>query len=115
MMMIRNVHTSSRYDWGAGCEGWRLLDRRDLRVIRERVPPGAGEVRHRHQRARQLFVVLAGALDVIVGDVHHELGPGDALEIEPGHSHQVGNQSQVAVEFLVISAPSTDGDREDLP
>lgn len=113
--MIRNRHTAEHYVWGGVCDGWRLLDHPELRVIEERVPPGAGEVRHRHRRARQVFVVLRGTLEIVVADAPVALAAGDALHVEPGRPHAVRNASTDEAVFLVISAPSTDGDREDLP
>ena len=105
---------AEHYIWGAGCDGWRLLDRADLSVIEERIPPGAGEVRHLHHAARQLFYVLAGTLTIERSDGEHALEAGQALEVEPGAPHLVRNASQSDVRFLVISAPSTRGDRQNL-
>ena len=46
-----NLTNAEHYVWGEVCEGWRLLDRPDLSVIHERIPPGRGEVSHYHSRA----------------------------------------------------------------
>ena len=46
--MTRNRSNAEHYVWGDGCDGWRLLDRPDLSVIEERIPPGRGEVVHFH-------------------------------------------------------------------
>ena len=109
--MIRNVKTAEHYRWGQVCDGWRLLERADLSVIQERIPPGAGEVLHYHQRARQLFFVLAGELQIQLGEQLFRLSTGDALEMPPGNPHRVQNLGQVDAAFLVVSAPSTQGDR----
>jgi quercetin dioxygenase-like cupin family protein len=112
--MIKNITTADHYRWGGECDGWRLLDRSDLSVIQERIPQGAGEVKHYHERARQLFYALSGNMEIeISGDVHR-LAQGDALEVPPGCDHQVRNNSECDVVFLVISAPSTIGDRINL-
>jgi mannose-6-phosphate isomerase-like protein (cupin superfamily) len=105
---------AEHYVWGSACEGWRLLDRADLSVIEERIPPDAGEVRHRHQAARQLFYVLTGTLDIEREGEHHALHAGDSLEIPPGTPHQVRNRTAADVRFLVISSPTTRGDRTNL-
>jgi mannose-6-phosphate isomerase-like protein (cupin superfamily) len=112
--MIINIGNAEHYEWGEVCEGWRLLDRTDLSVIQERIPPGAGEVRHRHGRARQLFVVLFGQLTVETSDGVFRLKTGDALEVPPTEAHVARNDSSTDVSFLVISAPSTKSDRENL-
>jgi mannose-6-phosphate isomerase-like protein (cupin superfamily) len=113
--MIQNRATAPHYVWGQICDGWRLLDRQDLSVIQERIPPGAGEVRHRHGRARQLFFVLTGQLQIHREGASWDLQPGDALEVPPGQLHRVHNAAATEAVFLVISAPSTRGDREDAP
>ena len=112
--MIKNIGNAEHYQWGQVCEGWRLLDRVDLSVIQERVTAGAGEVRHRHTKARQLFVVLSGQLTIETGDALFRLVAGDALEVPPGEPHVARNDSKAEVAFLVISAPSTKNDRENL-
>ena len=113
-MTVVNRASAAHYTWGGGCDGWRLLDRPDLSVIDERIPPGLGEVRHHHGVARQLFVILDGTLTMERdGDVVH-LHAGDAAEVTPGTPHRVWNDTQADVRMLVISAPSTRGDRTDL-
>lgn len=104
-------HTAAHYDWGEGCQGWRLVQTEGLSVIEERMPPGADEVRHRHLRARQFFLVRSGVLDVEVEEERHRLSEGSGIEVPPGAAHQVLNPGPAAAEFLVISAPTTDGDR----
>jgi len=99
------------YIWGGDCDGWRLVDRDDMSVIHERMPPGRSEVRHWHVKARQFFFVLEGVLTLEVGGVTHDVVAGSGLEIEPGASHQAINRSAVPVEFLVISQPTTRDDR----
>ncbi len=112
--MIKNLEQGEHYRWGVVCDGWRLLDRADLSVIQERIPPGAGEVRHRHARARQMFYVLDGELVIDVNSERFHLKPQDSLEVAPGNPHNVRNDSQADVTFLAISAPTTRGDRTNL-
>lgn len=103
------------YLWGGGaCDGWRMLDRPDLSVTAERMPAGTSETPHRHANARQYFFVLKGELTIRHGETATQLGPQDGLEIAPGTPHTAINESAAAVEFLVISAPSTRTDREEL-
>lgn len=102
------------YAWGGRCDGWRHLSRQDLSVIHERMPPGASEVRHFHRIARQVFFVLAGGLDIELDGVVHRLDPEQSLEIEPSAVHRVANPGEVDSWFLVISSPSTRGDRQEI-
>ncbi|MBB5515035.1 mannose-6-phosphate isomerase-like protein (cupin superfamily) [Rubricella aquisinus] len=112
--MILSKTTAPHYTWGAGCDGWRWCDRPDLSVIREAMPPHTTETRHRHAHARQVFHVLSGVLSMECDGVLHHVGPDQALEIAPGLPHQARNDGDEPLEFLVISAPSTRGDRDDL-
>ena len=105
------VDEAEHYVWGEVCEGWRLLRHPELSVIRERVPPGASEVRHFHERARQFFYVLSGTatLEFETGPV--SFGVGQGVHVPPGRPHRFCNLSSDDVVFLVISAPTTEGDR----
>lgn len=110
-MPVRSRRNAEHYNWGDGCDGWRLLSREDLSVIEERIPPGRGEVRHFHERARQLFYVLSGRLAIELPGEAAEVGPGEALEIPPSAIHRVHNPFETEAVFLVISSPATTGDR----
>lgn len=103
--------STEHYTWGGDCDGWHLVKRDELSVIHERMPPGRAEVAHHHAAARQLFFVLSGALTMVLADRTEALHAGEALEIAPGVRHQAVNRGDVPVEFLVISQPTTRGDR----
>jgi mannose-6-phosphate isomerase-like protein (cupin superfamily) len=109
--MIRKEMLSPR-PWGDGCNSWDLLDRKDMIVVSESMPPGTSEQNHFHAKARQFFFVLAGELRIEVEGKCEVLTCGAGLEIEPGKLHRVFNSSRNVVEFLAISSPTTKGDRE---
>lgn len=102
------------YAWGDGCDGWHLHDGADLSVIEERVPAGATEKRHRHGKARQFFYILAGEATLEIDGVAHHLLPGQGLHVPPGAAHQLRNEHAAELRMLVISAPHSHGDREDV-
>lgn len=110
-MMVRSWENAEHYFWGQECEGFRLLAREDLSVIEERIPPGAGEVSHFHAKARQLFYVLSGALSIQVETETFVVRQRESLEVPPGSIHCVRNPYEADARFLVISSPSTQGDR----
>ena len=112
--MIRSVRTGEHYRWGEVCDGWRLVEGPDLSVIQERIPPGAGEVRHYHSRARQVFFVLDGELQIELRGQRFRLVAQESLEVPPGDAHCVRNAGEVDAVFLVVSAPTTRGDRTNL-
>lgn len=102
---------ADHYGWGDGCDGWHLVRSAELSVVEERMPPGAREPRHRHARARQFFYVLAGTLTVREDAATHRLGPSTGVEIAPTVAHEVINETDEDVRFLVISQPPSHGDR----
>lgn len=109
--MATSRKNATHYNWGDQCDGWRLVDRDDLSVIHERMPAGTAEQRHYHSRSRQFFFVLAGEATLEMNGHVETLREQEGLEVPPGVPHQIFNQSDVALDFLVISQPSTTGDR----
>lgn len=99
------------YIWGETCDGWHLVQNEDLSVIHERMPLGSSEVKHYHEKSRQFFFVLKGNLAIDVNNETQQLGPFEGVEVPPLTIHHVRNASVSDVEFLVISQPSTKGDR----
>jgi mannose-6-phosphate isomerase-like protein (cupin superfamily) len=108
---IARTTNAEHYIWGEHCEGWRLLACSDLSVIQERVPPGAREVGHRHQHARQFFYVLSGVATLEFDEEALSFAAGEGVHVEPGRRHRFVNRSNEDVVFLVISAPTSAGDR----
>jgi mannose-6-phosphate isomerase-like protein (cupin superfamily) len=66
---------------------------------------------HHHDKARQFFYVLEGEGIMVFEDSFIVLKKGQGIEIAPQVKHQFKNQSDEDVHFLVISVPSTRGDR----
>lgn len=112
-MSVIDRENAEHYVWGGECDGWHLLKRQDLSVIAERVPAGKSEIRHRHTHARQLFYVLSGEAVIEREGTAYLLCAGQALEVAPGVAHQFRNETSEDVHFLVVSHPSTRGDRVD--
>ena len=83
----------------------------DLGVIEERMPPGTAERRHRHARSRQFLYVLAGEVTLELEGETHRLQPGEGLHVPPGAAHQVRDDIDAEVRFIVMSAPKSHGDR----
>jgi mannose-6-phosphate isomerase-like protein (cupin superfamily) len=87
------------------------LKRDDLSVIQERVPAGKTERIHYHERARQFFYILRGTATLIVEENIVVLREHEGMEVPPKVPHQLRNDSPEDLEFLVISAPKSHGDR----
>lgn len=101
----------NHYTWGAVCDGWRLTSGPDLSVIEERMPPGATEKTHHHAKARQFFRVLKGMLSMELDSGVLTVRAGEGLEIPPGEVHRAFNEAKDVCVFLVVSTPTTQGDR----
>jgi len=104
--------TAEHYTWGGRCDGWHLLKSPQLSVIEERMPPGTAESRHFHHRAQQFFYVLSGEALMEVDGQRVVLTAGQSIAIPVGIPHQMRNDSQADVHFLVVSQPPSHGDRE---
>ena len=109
--MVISIENAEHYIWGEINDGWHLLKRDDISIIQEHVPAGSAEVMHFHNVARQFFYVLEGEGTMIFEDHEVTLSKGQGLEIPPQVKHQFRNRSDAEVHFLVISIPTTKGDR----
>lgn len=106
--------TAEHYIWGGVCDGWHLLKRQDMSIIHERMPAGSREARHYHSLSRQFFFVLSGELTMELDGETHHISAHHGIEIPPQAKHQAQNTSTADVEFIVISHPTTRGDRVDI-
>ena len=109
--MLVSTNNAEHYIWGEICDGWHLLKRDDMSIIQERVPAGGAEVMHYHNSARQFFYILDGEATMAFDDHEVVLHKGEGIEIGPQVKHQFKNLSKGDVHFLVMSVPSTRGDR----
>lgn len=108
---ISDIDSSEHYTWGGVCDGWHLLKDPTLSVIQERVPPLASEAPHFHTRARQFFYVLSGIATMEFENGSVTFCAGQGLHVPPNTQHRFVNRSDTDVVFLVISSPTTAGDR----
>ncbi|CAM2967232.1 cupin domain-containing protein [Paenibacillus sediminis] len=102
---------AEHYIWGNHCDGWHLVNRDDLSVIHERMPAGTSEIRHYHMKSRQFFYILSGTATFEINGEVINLSPQEGIEVAPQVPHQMMNQSNEDIEFLVISHPKSHGDR----
>ncbi|UOQ51658.1 cupin domain-containing protein [Hymenobacter cellulosivorans] len=106
-----SLATAEHYRWGEGCDGWHLVKTPVLSIIQERMPSGAQEVRHYHERAYQFFFVLAGEATLEINGVAHRLQAQQGLAVPPRAVHQLRNESGQELHFTVTSQPPSHGDR----
>jgi mannose-6-phosphate isomerase-like protein (cupin superfamily) len=106
-----SIENAEHYSWGDNCDGWHLVKNEILSVIRENIPPGKSETKHRHEISRQFFYILEGEAVIELEERTVTLSSGEGLEIPPGTVHTFRNDSTINVSFLVISSPASHGDR----
>ena len=111
--LLRTVSSGNadHYKWGEDCDGWHLVETDRLSVIQERVPSGAGEVRHYHERAEQFFFVLSGTATIEAEGKTQTLSAQTGLHVPAGTVHEVRNEHKEDLWFLVVSTPPSHGDR----
>ena len=110
-----SLATAPSYPWGNACTGWHLVQNPQLGVIQETMPPGTAEVRHYHERTQQFFYILRGEATFELAGETLRLLPGEGIHVEPETPHQLRNEAQVSLHFLVVSTPHAHGDRVAAP
>ena len=68
-------------------------------------PGGAGAVPHRHTHSAELFYIVDGALDVLLGDDVATARRGDLLVVPPGVAHAFGAHRDSGAEALIVITP----------
>ena len=110
-MKVVSAENSEHYSWGTQCDGWHLAKTASLSVIQELVPSGCLEVRHLHKKAEQFFYVLSGTATLEADEKIYTLKSNQGLHIPAGVVHQLRNESNSDLVFIVISTPPSHGDR----
>ncbi len=110
--VLRNTQTA--YERGQGGVGWSLVETDGLLVIEETLAPGCSENRHYHAKAAQYFYVLECTALMKIDGQNKVLAQGMAEHIHPRIDHAIANESSNEIQFLVISAPSTRSDRNEI-
>ena len=114
MTPVSKNNPLKHYRWGDHCDGWNLVDERELSVKLERMPPHTAEQKHVHQQAQQFFFILQGeALFEIEGE-KIRVAANQGIHIRAGQRHRIVNDGDQAIEFLLSSQPSTQHDRTNL-
>jgi mannose-6-phosphate isomerase-like protein (cupin superfamily) len=109
--MITSKQNSEHYIWGKNCDSWILLDSENLSIKQETIPPNSKEQLHFHKNAQQFFFILKGEATIILDGKVFEVAENSGFHIAPNKNHLVENKSDIDLEFLVISNPSTNNDR----
>lgn len=113
--MKKSKENGEHYNWGNNCSGWHLVKSRGLSVIEELMPANTSEDKHYHNFSEQYFYILKGTATFEIENTIVEVHKGEGVHIRPQVLHRIRNNESTDLEFLVISQPTTSGDRINEP
>lgn len=111
--MKKSKENSEHYNWGDNCSGWHLVKSQSLSVIEELMSPNTQEIKHYHKLSQQFFRILKGKAIFEIEDKLIEVDQGNGIHILAKTKHRIRNEHSENLEFIVISEPTTRGDRYD--
>ncbi len=111
--MKKSKENSEHYNWGNNCSRWHLVKSESLSVIEELMPPKTQEKKHYHNNSQQFFRILNGKATFEIENEIIEVECGKGIHIPPKVKHRIRNDQSENLEFIVISEPTTRGDRFD--
>jgi mannose-6-phosphate isomerase-like protein (cupin superfamily) len=110
-MDIQNLGAAACFTTKDGSQIRELLAHRNSAIRNQslaeaRLAPGASTTPHYHPRAEEIYYILTGQGRMRIGAETAAVGPGDAIAIPPGLTHQITNTGQEPLAFLCCCAPS---------
>ncbi|MBN2614479.1 MAG: cupin domain-containing protein [Bacteroidales bacterium] len=113
--MKKTTENSEHDTWGSYCSAWHFVKSERLSVIEEVMPPHSQEKKHYHQFSQQFFKILSGKATFEIDDEIVEIEKEQGIHILSKTIHRIRNDQPENLEFIVISEPTTKGDRFDHP
>jgi mannose-6-phosphate isomerase-like protein (cupin superfamily) len=107
---IQNLNRVTPFVTKDGSEIRELLAHRNSCIRHQtlaeaRLPRGGSTTPHHHVRIEEIYYILEGFGLMRVGYEMAAVGPGDAVAIPPGASHQITNSGTTELKFLCCCAP----------
>ena len=109
--MKKTKENSEHYTWGENCNGWHLLKSSKLSIIEELMPAHTAEEKHFHHFSEQYFYITNGVATFEIENETFEVNKGEGMHILPQMVHRISNNQAFDLEFIVVSQPTTRGDR----
>ena len=111
IMDVRNINDVEAFIKKDGSEIRELLAHRNSSIRHQslaeaRLPVGASTTPHYHRISEEIYYILEGTGRMTVDRQQRLVGPGDAIAIPPGQSHQIANTGSVMLKFLCCCAPA---------
>jgi mannose-6-phosphate isomerase-like protein (cupin superfamily) len=109
-MDIQNLARVASFTTKDGSEIRELLAHRNSCIKNQslaeaRLPPGASTTPHYHPQAEEIYYILSGTGRMRIDAEAASVGPGDAIAIAPGRTHQITNVGDAPLVFLCCCAP----------
>ena len=109
-MDIQNINEVPEFTTKDGSEIRELLAHRNSCIEKQslaeaRLPCGSTTTPHYHAKTEEIYYIQEGEASMQIGDEVREVGPGDAIAIPPGQSHQITNTGNRVLKFLCCCAP----------
>ena len=101
--------TARQSTWHDVCQAYHFVERSDLSVVHEHMPPGTSGKSHTHERSRQFFYVLSGTGTMTLGRREVEVPSESGIEVPPRTPHFMRNDGEVDLEMIVVSTPKVTG------
>lgn len=108
---VRNVADVPSFITKDGSEIRELLAHRNSCIRNQslaeaRIPAGGCTAAHFHPQTEEIYYILAGRGEMVVGGERRPVQPGDAVAIPPGAVHQLINQGNEPLRILCCCAPA---------
>jgi len=109
-MDIRNRDRVDSFTTKDGSEIRELLAHRNSCIVNQslaeaRLPPGHSTTPHYHPKTEEIYYIISGHARMRIESETESVGPGDAIAIPPGLTHEITNTGQETLVFLCCCAP----------
>jgi mannose-6-phosphate isomerase-like protein (cupin superfamily) len=110
-MDVQNIDRVTAFTTKDGSEIRELLAHRNSCIRNQslaeaRLRVGAATTPHHHPLTEEIYYILAGTGRMQIDAEARNVGPGDAIAIPPGATHQIRNTGTVTLRFLCCCAPA---------
>ena len=109
-MDIQTLTSSPRNERGDGQVSHLLLAKgqfgsQHLCITWVECQPGSQQARHRHMTQEQVYVVVRGRGQMLLGDEDLEVGEGAMVFVPPGTEHAIRNISSGLLVYVSATSP----------
>jgi mannose-6-phosphate isomerase-like protein (cupin superfamily) len=91
-----------------GQQSWLLHRSERLAVTWVEGGPDSGQELHAHPDSEQVYVIVAGAGTMTLGDEQLDVSPGTAVLVPPGYQHAIRNVGDARLIYVSATAPPFD-------